>query len=93
MSMWVRDTVTDESKKQRRQADYQAVFGNASGRRVLADILSDHGFFREALNEEDRILANAARRILHKLGAWSPGDELAIAGRLLMKETLNDEVH
>lgn len=90
--MWVRDTVTDDNKKKRRQADYQAVFGSATGRRVLADILSDHGFFRESLTEEDRILANAARRILHKTGVWSPGDELAIAGRLLMKETLPDEV-
>lgn len=90
--MWTRDSVTDEKVKTRRQHDYRTVFDTPQGRRVLADILSDHGFYREALNDEDRILANAARRILAKLGAWEPGQELAIAGRLLSKEVYDDEV-
>jgi hypothetical protein len=52
---------------------YQRVFNSDEGRTVLVHLLSSLRFYREIETEEDRILHNAALRILRYSGAWKEG--------------------
>lgn len=62
----------------RTEADYRHTFlRDDQTRHVLADILSDLGFFRvDATTGEDLAELNTARRLLAKLGLWNRNETI-----------------
>lgn len=48
--------------------DYRECFSTAAGKKVLAHLLADMGFFDDNVKPEEIILQNYARKILKNLG-------------------------
>ena len=74
----------DERKKMR--AAFELVFKTIGmGKVVLSEILDILHFYGPCLDEKDMALQNAAKAILHHLGAWGDSDEdrMAIVERLV----------
>lgn len=60
-------TPEDEVKRM-----YREVFGTRVGKEVLAHMLVELGFFNEIVTDEQKVLANYARRILKIMGVIQP---------------------
>lgn len=58
--------------------DFRTVFSGDIGTKVLNAILADLHFYGETMTEEDRILQNAAKRILYRLGKYKDGHDIEI---------------
>lgn len=48
--------------------DYRNLFSSRTGRRVLADLLTQNYFFSEIKNDEERVRRNMAIKILEDMG-------------------------
>lgn len=57
-------------EEQAMQRAYQRVFQTPMGQEVLADLLTRMHFFDETVNDEEVVLQNFARRMLHVMGIW-----------------------
>jgi len=63
---------TDKKSEQSIREEYRRTFNSGAGRKVLAHMLTELHFFDEILdNEEERVLANYARKLLNRLGIWN----------------------
>ena len=49
---------------------YSLVFGSADGQKVLCHLLTNLGFFKENLTDEEKILNNFAKKILRFCGIY-----------------------
>ena len=58
--------------------EFRKVFRGEAGDRVLSSILKELHYYGEAVNEEDRVLQNAAKRILYRFGVYKDGNDLKI---------------
>ena len=63
--------------------DYQATFSTTQGRRVLCHLLYEFGFFREALNDEQRIARNIMTRILKNMGIFQEKNFIPVTQALV----------
>lgn len=63
--------------------EFRSVFSSEIGQRVLASILGVLRFYSTAETEEERVLQNAAKKILYLSGAWDEGKEIKILNSLL----------
>lgn len=70
--------VKDKQIEKQMHEDFKGVFSGERGDRVLNAILSDLHFYGEAINDEDRILSNAAKRILYRFGVYKDGNDIKI---------------
>lgn len=77
-----RKILTEEERIQL-ETDFQSVFENPQGSRVLKMILSDLCFFRRCETEEEVVLNNYAKKLLSYLGDWDVGSEDSIISKLL----------
>lgn len=66
--------LTNKKELARIRSAMLETFGTPNGRIALQVILTILRMFREASNEEERILQNAARRILYLLGTGKEED-------------------
>ena len=63
---------TDKKTEQSIREEYRRTFNSGAGRKVLAHMLAEMHFFDEILaTEEERVLANYARKLLNNLGIWN----------------------
>ena len=78
--MWfnVSTYVKDKIISKKMNEDFKVVFSGDIGTKVLNAILADLHFYGETITEEDRILQNAAKRILYRLGFYKDGNDLKI---------------
>lgn len=63
--------------------DYQATFSTPHGRRVLAHMLFDLGFFAQATTPEEAALRNYATTLLGRVGAITPANIRAVTDSLV----------
>lgn len=78
--MWfnVSTYVKDKLIAKKMNEDFKTVFSGDRGTQVLNAILADLHFYGETITDEDRILQNAAKRILYRLGTYKDGNDLKI---------------
>ena len=70
--------IKDKTISKQMNQDFQSVFSGDIGTKVLNAILTDLHFYGETITEEDRILQNAAKRILYRLGKYRDGKDIEI---------------
>jgi len=86
---WFRKERDDDRDRRLMFNDFREVFGTPAGKRVLARILADLGFYREVSDQMDTTndvavaMQDYARRLLHYLGAWDDGNELRIVDKIM----------
>jgi len=60
-----------KKEEQKMTEMYRATFDSGVGRNVLAHMLTELHFFDEIISsEEERALANYARKLLNRMGIW-----------------------